>query len=118
MDAQSSQTASAGDLRDSDVYPVHRLDAWKTNYVFVAWIMRFNDVLDVEKLYSSLSELLEQGDWRKLGGRLKTTVSPSVGARWTASNSPRPMEGWNFMCPESLPQTSRQSHSAKWTTLP
>jgi hypothetical protein len=36
--------------------------------------MRFNDVLDAEKLHDALSELLEIGDWRKLGGRLRFKV--------------------------------------------
>jgi hypothetical protein len=68
-------TPRDGHPQPDDIYPVHMLDSIKSNHVFVAWVMRFNDVLDVEKLYSSLSTLLEQGDWRKLGGRLKAAVS-------------------------------------------
>ncbi|KAK2764393.1 hypothetical protein FQN54_009087 [Arachnomyces sp. PD_36] len=70
MSAKSHVPREAHSQPD-DIYPVHLLDSMKSGFVLVAWVMRFNDVLDVEKLYSSLSTLLEQGDWRKLGGRLK-----------------------------------------------
>ncbi|SCV25266.1 uncharacterized protein FFB14_00159 [Fusarium fujikuroi] len=36
----------------------------------MAWTMRFNDVLNADKLHKSLAELLTVGDWKKLGGRL------------------------------------------------
>ncbi|KAE8321612.1 hypothetical protein BDV39DRAFT_210539 [Aspergillus sergii] len=39
--------------------------------IFVSRLMHFNDVLDAEKLHNALSKLLEIGDWRKLGGRLR-----------------------------------------------
>lgn len=63
---------SNGDI----VYPVHMLDDTKgCRDYFVAMTFRFNAVLDAEKLRDSLSRLLEMGDWRKLGGRLKLNVS-------------------------------------------
>ncbi|PNP82180.1 hypothetical protein FNYG_04369 [Fusarium nygamai] len=37
----------------------------------MAWTMRFDDVLNADKLHQSLSELLSIGDWKKLGGRLR-----------------------------------------------
>jgi hypothetical protein len=37
-------------------------------------MMRFNDVLDAEKLADALSRLLEIGDCNKLGGRLRFKV--------------------------------------------
>ncbi|KAF5579662.1 BCL5p [Fusarium subglutinans] len=37
----------------------------------MAWTMRFNDVLNADKLHQSLSELLNIGDWEKFGGRLR-----------------------------------------------
>ncbi|KAM4056683.1 transcriptional regulator sdnM [Hirsutella rhossiliensis] len=38
----------------------------------MCWTMRFNDVLDPEKLHQSLARLLERGDgWRKLRGRIR-----------------------------------------------
>jgi hypothetical protein len=56
---------------EDDVYPVFTLDDNETlRGIIVTWTLRFNDVLDAEKLHKSLWRLLESGDWRKLGGRL------------------------------------------------
>lgn len=61
---------------DDDVYPVHAFDDTKTlRGILIAWTLCFNDVLDADKLQSSLTELLEIGDWRKLGGRLQFNAS-------------------------------------------
>lgn len=61
---------------DDDVYPVHMLDdTTMLRGIVVAWTMCFNDVLDAPKLHTSLSRLLEIGDWRKVGGRLRRKVS-------------------------------------------
>jgi hypothetical protein len=62
-------------ISGSDFYPVHALDRMKDYQTFVATVMLFNDVLDANMLNASLSRLLEIGDWRKLGGRLKRGVS-------------------------------------------
>lgn len=60
---------------DDDVFPVHILDDTKTmRSILIAWTLCFNDVLDAKKLQSSLAQLLEIGDWRKLGGRLRLNV--------------------------------------------
>jgi hypothetical protein len=60
---------------DDVVYPLHMLDDSKTlRNIVVAWTLRFDDVLDVEKLYDSLSRLLKIGDWRMIGGRLRLRV--------------------------------------------
>ncbi|KAJ4982804.1 BCL5p [Stagonosporopsis vannaccii] len=54
------------------IYPVHKLDDTSTfRNLLLAWTISFNDVMDAEMLRSSLARLLEIGDWRKLGGRLK-----------------------------------------------
>lgn len=63
-------------IENDDVYPVHMLDDTKTlRGLIVTWTLRFNDVLDADKLHTSLSRLLELGDWRKVGGRLRLKVS-------------------------------------------
>lgn len=59
---------------DDIVYPVHE---WDRNRVFrdvfcVYW--RLNGVLDANKLRDALWILLDIGDWRKLGGRLRYNV--------------------------------------------
>jgi hypothetical protein len=60
---------------DDDVYPVHVLDDTNTfRSILITWTLCFNDVLDADKLQSSLAKLLETGDWRKLGGRLRLKV--------------------------------------------
>ncbi|KAF2007692.1 hypothetical protein P154DRAFT_583862 [Amniculicola lignicola CBS 123094] len=59
-------------VETDDIYPVHMLDDTPTlRGIIVTWTLCFNDVLDADKLHSSLSELLEIGDWRKVGGRLR-----------------------------------------------
>lgn len=73
------------DILEDDVYPLHALDDIKSNRVFLSWIMRFNDVLDAKILYDALSRLLEIGDWKKLGGRLRFKV-------WT-TRAPRLVTG-------------------------
>jgi hypothetical protein len=61
---------------DDVVYPLHMLDDSKTlRSIVVAWTLRFDVVLDVEKLHDSLSRLLETDDWRMIGGRLRLRVT-------------------------------------------
>jgi hypothetical protein len=58
------------------VFPTHCFDDTVPNrHMVMCWTMRFEDVLDVEKLHASLARLLDIGDWRKLGGRLRLNVS-------------------------------------------
>lgn len=66
-------------IETDDIYPVHMLDDTNTlRDIVVTWTLRFNDVLDADKLHRSLSRLLEIGDWRKLGGRLRLNVTTSL----------------------------------------
>ncbi|KPM44900.1 hypothetical protein AK830_g1651 [Neonectria ditissima] len=59
-------------VETDDVYPVHMLDDTGTlRGIVVTWTLRFNDVLDADKLHTSLLKLLDIGDWRKIGGRLR-----------------------------------------------
>lgn len=63
-------------VETDDVYPVHMLDDTNTlRGIVVTWTLRFNDVLNADALSTSLSKLLEIGDWRKVGGRLRLKVS-------------------------------------------
>ncbi|KAL3587656.1 hypothetical protein FPOAC2_13554 [Fusarium poae] len=55
-----------------DVYPLHMLDNTKTlRSIVVTWTLRFDDVLDADKLHNALARLLDMSDWRKLGGRMR-----------------------------------------------
>lgn len=59
------------------VYPVHDLDDTPLNRKMnLTWTLRFEDVLDIQVLQRSLTRVLERDDWRKVGGRLRFTVSP------------------------------------------
>jgi hypothetical protein len=70
-----SQKGVSPPMHDDDVYPVHSLDDTKTfRGILMTWTICFNDVLDADKLRVSLSRLLEVGDWRKIGGRLRLNV--------------------------------------------
>lgn len=61
-------------MDDDIIYPVHQLDDNPTlRGIVVTWTLRFDDVLDPDHLHRSLWQLLEIGDWRKLGGRLQLT---------------------------------------------
>jgi hypothetical protein len=67
-------------FESDEIYPVHILDSTKTmQSIIITWMLRFNDVLDPDALHTSLSKLLEIGDWKKLGGRLRLNVSFSDG---------------------------------------
>ncbi|CAH0031292.1 unnamed protein product [Clonostachys rhizophaga] len=61
-----------GMLNGYEVYPLHFLDnhpGFKETYTYT---LQFNDVLDAQLLHVALRRLLEHGDWRKFGGRLRT----------------------------------------------
>jgi hypothetical protein len=62
-----------------DVIPVHY---WDDNEVFrwivVDFALRFDDVLDPEKLRQALARLMEIGNWRKLGARIRLRVLDSA----------------------------------------
>ncbi|KAM0530012.1 hypothetical protein ACHAPS_000651 [Verticillium nonalfalfae] len=58
---------------DTDtVYPLHRQDDQAYyRQLNIVWLLRFEDVLDVDKLRQALAKLLERDGWRKIGGRLR-----------------------------------------------
>jgi hypothetical protein len=75
---KASKDNAALIFEDDDVYPVHELDDTPAlRNILITWTICFNDALDAGKLQSSLSSLLEIGDWKKLGGRLRLKVSAS-----------------------------------------
>lgn len=59
-----------------EVLPMYDFDARpQVRNIIIGWTLRFDDILDADKLNIALSRLLEIGDWRKLGGRLRERVS-------------------------------------------
>ncbi|KNG91514.1 hypothetical protein ANOM_000019 [Aspergillus nomiae NRRL 13137] len=59
---------------DDYIYPVHLLDGAEYQHCILTLFIKFNDILDAEKIKDSLTRLLEIGDWKKLGGRFRTKV--------------------------------------------
>lgn len=83
---QAPKDGLAPAFPDDHVFPVHAMDDTKTmRSILLAWTLCFNDVLDANKLQSSLAELFEIGDWRKLGGRLRLDVSYILHGFWKLS---------------------------------
>ncbi|KAK0634200.1 hypothetical protein B0T14DRAFT_508540 [Immersiella caudata] len=88
-------------VETDDVYPLHMLDDTKTlRGIIVTWTLRFNDVLDADKLHVSLCKLLEMGDWIKIGGRLRLNDNGEL-----EIHVPRP-----FSAERRAVSYSRQSH--------
>lgn len=59
-----------------EILPMHDFDARpQVRDIIIGWTLRFDDILEADKLSVALSQLLEIGDWRKLGGRLRENVS-------------------------------------------
>lgn len=64
-------------ISSDTVVPLHRFDDVLINRrVIVEFTMKFDDVLDPDKLRLSLEKLLSRRDWRKLGARLRLNVCP------------------------------------------
>lgn len=111
-------------VQTDDIYPVHMLDDTKTlRDIVVTWTLRFNDVLDPDKLQTSLSRLLEIGDWRKIGGRLRLNVITfllSLNSRLTrrlavekyANPLTRIKERWRYTSPNASQQNALPYHTA------
>jgi hypothetical protein len=65
-------------MLDHEVVPFRSWDEQDTmQRIVMEFSYRFDDVLDVQKLKSSLERLLEIGEWRGLGTRFKKNVSSS-----------------------------------------
>lgn len=59
-----------------EVLPLYDFDARpQVRDIIIGWTLRFDDILDAQKLNDTLTRLVETGDWRKLGGRLRERVS-------------------------------------------
>lgn len=57
------------------IIPMHYFDDNSINRSVLLYItLRFDAVLDPERLRCALERLMELGDWRKLGARVRMTV--------------------------------------------
>ncbi|VUC29898.1 unnamed protein product [Clonostachys rosea] len=62
-----------------EVFPLYFLDNLQAGRVLVlSQTLKFDDVLDPEKLHDGLRKLIQHGDWRKLGGRLRKKSDGNV----------------------------------------
>jgi hypothetical protein len=69
------------------IFPVHYFDDTDVNRnMIMCWTMRFNEVLDADALHVSLAKLLEIGDWRKLGGRIRLNVFHPIAVQFRSNN--------------------------------
>ncbi|KAK2861319.1 hypothetical protein FQN49_004323 [Arthroderma sp. PD_2] len=64
------RSAVVDEFTEDDVYEMHLQD-FNFRKLIMACTLRFDHVLDADKLHAGLARLLEMGDWRKLGGRLR-----------------------------------------------
>jgi len=61
------------------IVPLSQEDDTQINRdLILNFMMRFDSVLDAEKLYSALERLLNRPDWKKLGARLRLNVCRRV----------------------------------------
>jgi hypothetical protein len=75
MGVFSSKPAKPARVSTDTIIPLHSKDDTKSIRPHIMdFTLCFDDVLDPEKLRSSLAKLMEIGDWRKLGARLRLNV--------------------------------------------
>jgi hypothetical protein len=76
MGAFKSKPVRPQRVATDTVVQVHSTDDQPVYKGLVMWQMfRFEEVLDPESLRKSLQTLLEHGNWKKLGARLRRNVS-------------------------------------------
>lgn len=70
----SGQSAPATISTDT-IIPVHSQDDTPVyRAIVIDFTLRFDDVLDPEKLRRALARLMEIGNWKKLGARMRVNV--------------------------------------------
>lgn len=70
----SARKVPLHDQADDHIYPVHLLDGTSIQHVVFTAFLRFNDVLDAQRIHDAVLKLLQIGDWKKVGGRLRHKV--------------------------------------------
>ncbi|KAF9880513.1 hypothetical protein CkaCkLH20_02467 [Colletotrichum karsti] len=61
------------------VFQLSAMDSsWMMRMMVMSWSMCFHDVLNADKLHDSLTELLDIGHWKKLGGRPRLTKDGKI----------------------------------------
>ncbi|TVY93515.1 Transcriptional regulator, partial [Lachnellula willkommii] len=99
MGVFTSRPARPAKVLTDTIIPLHSKDDTKSLRPFILdFTLCFDDVLDPEKLRSSLERLMEIGDWRKLGARLRLNDSGKLEYHIPASfNAQRPAFRYSHM---------------------
>ncbi|KAL7948138.1 hypothetical protein V8C42DRAFT_316793 [Trichoderma barbatum] len=108
-----------------EIAPLHLFDDTATlrGYTMM-WTFRFEEVLDADKLGSSLSELFQMEGWRKLGGRIRRRSDGSaevhIPCPFTESRPPLHFTKESFdICISEHPEASKlPSSTDRLTTFP
>ncbi|KAL7928577.1 hypothetical protein V8C35DRAFT_317904 [Trichoderma chlorosporum] len=108
-----------------EIAPLHLFDDTPTLRGFTLfWTFRFEEVLDADKLGSSLSQLFQMEGWRKLGGRLRRRPDGSaeihIPCPFTEDRPPLHFtkESFNMRISEHPEASKLPSASDKLTTFP
>ncbi len=71
----SQKRAPPASVPTDTVIPMHFFDDnWVNRSILLDFTLRFDDVLNPEKLRNALVRLMELGHWKKLGARLRQNV--------------------------------------------
>ena len=71
----SQKPARPATIPTDTIIPMHSLDDISfLHSIVLDFTLRFDDVLDPKKLNAALVRLMELGNWRKLGARLRMNV--------------------------------------------
>ncbi|KAM0254612.1 hypothetical protein ACHAQJ_006579 [Trichoderma viride] len=108
-----------------EIAPLHLFDDTGTLRGFtLMWTFKFGEVLDADKLGSSLSELFQMDGWRKLGGRIRRrpdgTAEIHIPCPFTEERPPLyfTKEKFNMRMSEHPDASKLPSVSNKPTTFP
>ena len=73
--AKAAKPVTPPRVPTDEVIPLHFLDdQFAVKALILVFTYRFDDVLDFDRLHSSLAKLMEMEGWRKLGARLRMNV--------------------------------------------
>jgi hypothetical protein len=80
----SQHAENSSSIMETGADEIIKARFWDSNNILEKIVMeftyRFDDVLDAERLKSSLERLLEIGEWKQLGARLKKNVGSATAA--------------------------------------
>lgn len=107
------------------VVPMYDADDNAVNRaIIMLFMMKFDDVLDPEKLRSSLEKLLNRDGWRKLGARMRLNVSSTKKSKFNGrggKNHPsliRPIPTWHKNGTHPIPSILTEPAGKRQARLP